>query len=357
MVETGSSTSEDGDKASHISAPEVETPTGLEGKTFEVETYDSTVMAESGAGLGMSVELNDGEREKKEEEQERRMVASTNAELKQYEGEAETDVTAPRADQPVDGTSVSAKSRTPVFATYSNDASPPLIPAPVVVSRSQDSPQDESDIGETSMEQGDDSIDVFETPRIGSGSQTPRSEGTFESVEEPLKEADEEGSGYGDYLDDYATLPSPREALTNDSERKIPVKCSDCAIETDLLSLPDHECSPRPLSTTVFPPKSPQLASSASPASSPSTQRTQVVLDAIPSTTALELPEDVDADHEDPLADYLESRESLELDMPQDVEVESPKRRGATRGGGGSGEFPKDEEDDDSGWATVVGRS
>lgn len=359
LVETGSSTSEDGEKVNTIGALEVETPTGLEGKTFEVETYDSTVNAETGAGLGMSVEQDDGDRERKEQEQERRMVAATNEELKQYESE-KIDATAPRANQPADAPTPSAKSLIPVFPTYSTEDSPPLIPSPLAVSRSKDSEgshHDESDIGETSLNdhQGNSSIDVFETPRIGSGTLTPRSE--VESVEETPKEGEEEdGSGYGDYLDDYASLPSPRQA-GNDERKKNLVKCSDCAAEVDLLVLADHDCSPRPLSTPTLAPTTPQLGSSTQSPHGKSTSQT--LLDSIPSTTAMELPEDVDEDQDDPLADYLDSRSSVELDMPQDVVEESPGRGGGEKGRARGEQFPEDEDNDESadGWATVVRHS
>ena len=371
LVETGSSASEDGEKVGAVGTPEVETPTGLEGKTFEVETYDSTVNAEAGAGLGMSVEQDDGDRERKEEEQERRMVAATNEELKQYESE-KIDATAPRANQSADVPSASAKSLIAVFQTYSTEDSPPLIPSTLVVSRSQNSQgshHDESDIGETSVNdhQGDSSVDVFETPRIGSGTLTPKSETTFESVEEVLKESEEEeGSGYGDYLEDYASLPSPRQAVNE--ERKTLVRCSDCAAEIDLAVLGDHDCSPRPLSTLTLALTTPQLGSSTQPhtppkslnATDPSRSTSQNLLDSIPSTTAMEMPEDVDDDQDDPLADYLDSRSSVELDIPQDVVVDSLKRRGGERGDArGRGQFAEDEDDEKSadGWATVVRHS
>lgn len=94
----------------------LDTPTGLDGKTYDVETFVGTVGRESGDGLGLNVLANDPN----EVDNERARVRATNAELEKYEGETTVDVTAERSGSKDEG---EEGHLTPVLSSFATTAS------------------------------------------------------------------------------------------------------------------------------------------------------------------------------------------------------------------------------------------
>lgn len=304
QVETGSSTSDETPGDFRSSAPAVDTPTGLRGKTFEVETFDTSVNAE-GTGLGMEVTPLD--RDALEAEQERLKVIATKEAIDAYEKEEDGNVS-PRARTP------------PVFSTFPPSAAPLSAPA-LVSSHSRNSissiSSHHSDISEVRMDDLDDVQDEHVTPKV-------EQESFFPVV--PKKEEPEDEPAY-DYLDAYGS-PPPSAKRVEEAPGMPRVKCADCDASFDLLDLADHACVP-----SSHPP--------ALPSKSVEPTKTE---------PPLSVPVDVDDIYEDIFDDEPERTPHDELDMPEDVPqdvVDETPRPVKTKG--------YDSADEEGGgWATVT---
>lgn len=212
---------------------EVRTPTGLEGKTFETETFPSTVGAEEGTGLGLDVEMEEDEDAEKAKE------AATKAELERYEREVE-DATKPLVveevvEAPSDPVEEPAKEVVEEAAKEAIEQ-----PAKEVVEEENETPVLLAAPLEAAVP-----VDTIQL-------------GLSASAASDDENHDSEG-GYGDFLDEFADEDDSAAGL---GPSGMPlVKCSDCSQEVDLLELADHTCAPKspspaaPTTTTFSPPR------------------------------------------------------------------------------------------------------
>ena len=265
---------------------EVRTPTGLDGKTSETETFPSTVGAEGGTGLGLEVEMEENEDTEKAKE------ARTKAELDRYEKEVEDATMAPEVEDAtmapeVEETVEVANERVEEPAKEIVDeaarevveekSEAPIVTAAVLLEETEDS------LAAPSLGLEASSIEalVSAEPVLPAAMPVDTTQvGLAESTQSDDENQGSEG-GYGDFLEEF----DEDEETAGLGPSGMPlVKCSDCSQEVDLLELADHTCAPKSPSLDALP-----AAVTAAP---PSLSR------AIP-----DVPQDDEEEEEDELAD------------------------------------------------------